>query len=141
MVFGRYIYKKYLCEKKKSKKKNVIDSGEPFLHLEGARISLRFLDLRKDEIMEFRAHQSRLHCHQRGVSLVTKPDAIFVRTSWSTRKPSRAHKRVKHILFGRNSRAIQRMLFIWFIARSVISNMSVLPRPNLKLDLEIKNLL
>ena len=32
---------------------NVIDSGEPFLHLEGARISLRFLDLRKDEIMEF----------------------------------------------------------------------------------------
>ena len=88
-----------------------------------------------------RAHQSRLHCHQRGVSLVTKPDAIFVRTSWSTRKPSRAHKRVKHILFGRNSRAIQRMLFIWFIARNVISNMSVLPRPNLKLDLEITNLL
>ena len=43
--------------------------------------------------------------------------------------------------FGRNSRAIQRMLFIWFIARSVISNMSVLPRPNLKLDLEITNLL
>ena len=32
---------------------NVIDSGEPFLHLEGARISLRFLDLRKDEIKEF----------------------------------------------------------------------------------------
>ena len=31
---------------------NVIDSGEPFLHLEDARISLRFLDLRKDEIME-----------------------------------------------------------------------------------------
>ena len=32
---------------------NVIDSGQPFLHLEGARISLTFLDLRKDEIMEF----------------------------------------------------------------------------------------
>ena len=32
---------------------NVIDSCEPFLHLEGARISLRFLDLRNDEIMEF----------------------------------------------------------------------------------------
>ena len=63
------------------------------------------------------------------------------KNSFYKKKPSRAHKRVKHILFGRNSRAIQRMLFIWFIARSVISNMSVLPRPNLKLDLEITNLL
>ena len=80
-------------------------------------------------------------CDSRKINCLTKPDGIFVRTSWSTRKPSRAHKRVKHILFGRNSRAIQRMLFIWFIARSVISNMSVLPRPNLKLDLEITNLL
>ena len=106
---------------------NVIDSGEPFLHLEGGRISFRFLDLRKDEIMEFG-----------GKSSLSFGDE---RTSWSTRKPSRAHKRVKHILFGRNSRAIQRMLFIWFIARSVIFNMSVLPRPNLKLDLEITNLL
>ena len=32
---------------------NAIDSSEPFLHLEGAKISLRFLDLRKDEIIEF----------------------------------------------------------------------------------------
>ena len=37
---------------------NVIDSGEPFLHLVGARISLRFLDLRKNEIMEFEGKSS-----------------------------------------------------------------------------------
>ena len=30
-----------------------IDSGKHFLHLEGAKISLRFLDLGNDEIIEF----------------------------------------------------------------------------------------
>ena len=42
-------------------------------------------------------------------SLVTKLDAIFARTSWSTPKLSLAHKWVKRISFGRNSHVIQRM--------------------------------
>ena len=42
----------------------------------------------------------KLQCHQRDASLVIKPDAIFVRTFWSTPKLFLAHKRVKRILLG-----------------------------------------
>ena len=106
-----------------------------FHRFAGLRTSKKFWHLLSVE----RARLNQLQFHQRDVSPVIKPDAIFVRTSLSTLKLFLAHKLVKRILFGRNSRVVLRMWFIWFIARNAISNMSAPPQRNLKLDLETTN--